>query len=655
MYSVMEKYTGLQQFASDIDLRMELYKAKRKELCKDGTLSDFANGHHYYGIHHLEDGWVYREWAPAANELYLTGSFNKWHWLDSPLTPKGDGSWELFLPEDALFQGALVKTVVRNKGRLTEHIPLYAKRAVQDPETGMWCCEVQDDRNAYPWTDEGFTPASQLLIYEAHIGMCLEDGRVGTYREFADWILPRIRDDGYTAIQLMAIMEHPYYGSFGYQVSSFYAASSRFGTPDDLKYLINKAHGMGLRVLLDVVHSHAVKNTFEGINMFDGTTGQFFLEGPEGDHPHWDTKCFDYSKDGVIHFLLSNLKFWLEEYHFDGFRFDGVTSMLYHDHGDSIDYALEHYFTLNTNTDAVTYLQLANELIREIRPDAVTIAEDVSGMPGICYPVEGGGIGFGYRLAMGNPDLWVRLTRDLRDEDWNMDEIWYSLTGRDTPSIAYVESHDQALVGDKTLMHRLAGPAVYTEMETIRHNADVERAIALLKLIRLITISAGGTGYLNFMGNEFGHPEWIDFPREGNGWSYHFCRRQWHLADDPNLQYHYLGDFDKDMVAMVREHSLFDEEFPQLLWVHCDDHVIAFRRKDLLFIFNFDPVRSYTDYRIPVYEGGDYRVVMTTDDWKYGGQGRIWHENHSAQIPGDKDAAVMLYLPARTATVLSPV
>ena len=453
----------------------------------------------------------------------------------------------------------------------------------------------------------------------------------------------------------MAVMEHPYYGSFGYQVSSFFAPSSRFGYPDELKYLVNKAHSMGIRVLLDVVHSHAVGNTLEGLNLFDGTDYQYFHHGAKGDHPAWGTKLFDYDKPEVLHFLLSNLRYWIEEYHFDGFRFDGVTSMLYHDHGLGTAFThLGMYFTMNTDTEAVTYLQLANELIREVSPRCITIAEDMSGMPGMCEKVADGGIGFDYRLGMGLPDLWIKLIKEQRDQDWNLDMIWHELTNRNAPTVAYVESHDQALVGDQTVMFRLAGAAMYDQMSKDCHTPVIDRAMALHKLIRLLTMAAGGNAYLNFMGNEFGHPEWIDFPRDGNGGSYHYCRRQWSLLFNDALKYRALYDFDHDMIHTAAHYRIFDQNYPDLKWVRDDDKVIAFERGGLVFVFNFSPDKDYFDYAIPVTRGEDHEVLFASDDSRYGGFARMRRDTLSAFLPGREGNFVRLYLPSRTCVVLKP-
>ena len=657
MYRILDKFPELRPYESDINLRMDRYHGKLQQLLNGkGTLKDFANAHSWYGFHKLPDGWVYREWAPAADQLFLTGDFNGWKWQATPMTRLDNGNWELFLPGDTLFKGSQVMTIVQNGDRFTQHIPLFARRVTQDRSTKSWCCEVWDELTPYPWTDDGFRCDEPPLIYEAHVGMSSEEERIASYREFADNILPHVKDLGYNTIQLMAIMEHPFYGSFGYQVSSFFAASSRYGVPDDLKYLVNKAHEMGIRVLLDVVHSHAVGNSLEGINLFDGTTYQFFHDGAQGDHPAWGTKCFNYDKPEVLHFLLSNLKFWMEEFHFDGFRFDGVTSMLYHDHGLGSNFTgLPMYFTMNTDVESITYLQLANELIRQVNPRALTIAEDMSGMPGMCEPVEDGGIGFDYRLGMGIPDLWIKLIKEKKDEDWNLDTIWKELCLRSCPTIAYVESHDQALVGDKTVMFRLADAAMYTDMDRACHSQVIDRAIALHKMIRLLTMAAGGTGYLTFMGNEFGHPEWIDFPRPGNNDSFKYCRRQWSLLHNGFLKYELLNNFDHDMIHTAKAHRIFDQFFPDLRWMHVDDHVIAFERGGLLFVFNFSPAQSYTDYPIPVSQGKDYQVLFSTDDERYGGYGRVAHDTISSFVPGMEGSHVRLYLPARTATVLCPV
>ncbi|MBO5746610.1 MAG: alpha amylase C-terminal domain-containing protein [Clostridia bacterium] len=658
---IIEHDPYLEPFEKDIDLRLALYSKKRRELLGNGrSLKAFSNGYNYFGFHRTRSGWVYREWAPAAEAMYLTGDFNGWNAEDCPMTRLENGVFEIELKgKNALRVGQRVQAIVINSGRVLRRIPLYATRVVQDPVTYLWCAEIEDTFEKFDWTDDGFTPSQTPFIYECHIGMSGEEGKVSSYAEFKDNVLPRIKDLGYNTIQIMAVMEHPYYGSFGYQVSNFFAASSRYGESKGLKELINKAHEMGIAVLLDVVHSHAVNNTNEGLNEFDGTVYQFFHEGERGNHSAWGTKLFNYGKNEVLHFLLSNLKYWMEVFHFDGFRFDGVTSMLYHDHGlGSAFSGYDMYFSMNTDTEAVTYLQLANELIHEINPNALTVAEDMSGMPGMCVPIKDGGIGFDFRLSMGVPDLWIKMLKEYKDEDWDMLKLWYELTTRrvNEKNIGYAESHDQALVGDKTIMFRLCDADMYTGMSRLfDSNAVVDRGIALHKMIRLITAALAGEGYLNFMGNEFGHPEWIDFPREGNGWSYHYCRRQWSLVDNGDLRYKGLNEFDKAMITLLKQGDFLNVE-PNNKWVHQEDKIIIFTKGDMVFIFNFNPARSFEGYFVPVDVKGKYKVVLSSDDAAFEGFSRVdnstEYETFTTPIGWE---GFKCYLPSRTAIVLKKI
>ncbi len=655
--TMVDRDPYLAPYQADLDLRTRLYRETKSRLTAESkTLVSFADGYRYFGFHRTRSGWVYREWAPGAEAMYLTGDFNNWDVTACPMEKRENGVFEVSLKgKNALRPGDKVQAIAIRGGQMLRRVPLYATRVVQDKDTHLWCAEIEDTLSEFPWTDEGFVPEGTPFIYECHIGMAQEEGRVGSYLEFADRVLPRVKALGYNTLQIMAIMEHPYYGSFGYQVSNFFAPSSRFGTGHDLKALINRAHEMGIAVLLDVVHSHAVKNVGEGLNFFDGTEYQFFHEGAKGNHPAWDTKLFNYGKDEVVHFLLSNLKYWMKVFHFDGFRFDGVTSMLYHDHGLGsafTDYSM--YFSMNTDTEAVTYLQLANDLIHRLNPHAVTVAEDMSGMPGMCLPLKEGGIGFDYRLSMGVPDLWIKLLKDYSDDDWDLGNLWYELTTRrpGEKAIGYCESHDQALVGDKTLMFRLCDAEMYTHMSKVTPSLTIDRGISLHKMIRLITASLAGDGYLTFMGNEFGHPEWIDFPREGNGWSYHYCRRQWHLADDPALRYGDLNNFDRAMVGLLKGEGLLSLP-AENRWIHEADKVLIYTKGDTVFVFNFHPTRSFEGYFVPVGREGDYKPVLSTDDRDFGGFSRVDTSRlYPARQAADGRVGFPCYLPSRCAFVL---
>ncbi|MBQ6815830.1 MAG: alpha amylase C-terminal domain-containing protein [Clostridia bacterium] len=657
-YKILKIDPYLKNYSNDIDLRMESYFNKRKELLGKNNILDFANGYKYFGFHKIKGGWVYREWAPAADAVYLTGDFNGWDIYATQLTKLENGVFECILQgDDALQIGQKVQAIIINNGQVLRRVPLYATRVVQDPVTHLWCAEIEDTLKNFAWTDNNFKPKKTPIIYECHIGMASEDYKVSSYNEFTKNVLPRIKKLGYNTIQIMAVMEHPYYGSFGYQVSNFFAASSRYGKSEDLKNLINTAHKMGIAVLLDVVHSHAVKNTNEGLNEFDGSSYQFFHTGSRGEHQAWGTKLFNYGKNEVLHFLLSNLKYWQEVFHFDGFRFDGVTSMLYHDHGLGSAFSnYDMYFSLNTDIEAITYLQLANELVHAFNPNAITIAEDMSGMPGMCLKIADGGIGFDYRLSMGVPDLWIKLIKEFSDENWDIFKIWYELIGRrpKEKNIGYCESHDQALVGDKTIMFRLCDAEMYNGMSKNTPNLAVDRAIALHKMIRLLTSTLAGEGYLNFMGNEFGHPEWIDFPREGNGFSYHYCRRQWSLVDNKELKYEYLNNFDVAMLKLIKKERLFSKTAVNR-WLHQDDKVIIYTKGDLVFVFNFHPQKSFQNYFVPVEKAGEYKVVLSSDSAEFGGSDRVDGDYiYKAEKTEDR-IGFGIYTPNRTAIVLKKI
>ena len=660
----------LQPYEAALLGRYEYANRKEAEITGGTPLEDWATGYLYFGLHHTPDGWVLREWAPNATAIYIKGDMNGWQKSeDYRLQPLENGVWEAKLPESAMRHGQLYKLLVEWQGGYGERIPSYARRVVQDENTKIFSAQVWAP-TPYKWIHKNLRgrklEKGALFIYECHIGMAGEEEKVSSYEEFRKNVLPRVADLGYNCIQIMAIQEHPYYGSFGYHVSNFFAASSRFGTPEELKALIDDAHGRGIAVIMDIVHSHAVKNELEGLGNFDGTPYQYFHNNYRREHPAWDSLCFDYGKPEVLHFLLSNCKFWMDEYSFDGFRFDGVTSMMYLSHGLGEDFnGYGSYFNGNEDGDAIMYLTLANKLIHAVKHNAITIAEDMSGMPGLACPFKDGGVGFDYRLAMGIPDFWIKYIKEVKDEDWKAGHILYEMTNRrqDEKTISYAESHDQALVGDKTIIFRLIDADMYWHFEHGHSTYMVDRGIALHKMIRLITASTINGGYLTFMGNEFGHPEWIDFPREGNGWSYKYARRQWSLVDNPNFYFSDLNRFDRAMVQLLRSRLLMekDENGVHLPWVYNlwdneGDQVVAYRRGKLIFVFNWNGQKSFSDYGILAPEG-KYRVVLNTDSKEFAGFGlsddSIEHFTQPDPLyAGDHKGWLKLYLPARSAVVL---
>ena len=658
---IVDNDSWLSPVANEVQKRYDRFCNRLKTIEKRfGSLGTFASVYQFFGFHYdsIRRGWWYREWAPAAHYISLFGDFNNWERYANPLENVGNGVWEIFLPDaeykDRLVHESLLKVLVQSSIGEQERIPIYINRVVQNENTKDFSAQFWNPEK--PYVFENQTPTlndEPLLIYESHVGMAQEKEEVGSYNEFITNVLPRIKTDGYNAVQLMAIAEHPYYGSFGYHVSNFFAASSRFGTPEELKKLVDTAHGMGLLVIMDLVHSHTVKNVREGINLFDGTEYQYLKPGKDGEHPQWDSKLFNYGKTETLQLLLSNVRYWLEEYHFDGYRFDGVTSMLYKDHGIGTTFDDPwKYFGDNVDNDAVTYLQLANKLTHDIDNQNITIAEDVSGMPGICAKIEDGGIGFDYRLGMGLPDFWIKVLKDQTDEQWNMHEFFFTMTNRlsDVKTVAYAESHDQALVGDKTLAFRLMDKEMYTAMAKNQENLIIDRGIALHKMIRFFTICLGGDAWLNFMGNEFGHPEWIDFPRYDNGWSYKYAKRQWSLADNGYLKYHWLGDFDKAMLDFVKKTKVMQSAPAWLLNADEDNKTIVFERNNMIFVFNWGQ-KSLPDYKINVKQTGDYEIIFTSDAKRFGGFENI---DENAVFPSEKnddEITMKIYNVARTCTV----
>lgn len=650
-------------YLNDVLARQQRYLTQQQEILKHyQSLGDFADAYKYYGVNFdtYQNGWFYREWAPNASKLYLTGDFNDWDRTSHPLNLNEKGDWEIFLPfdeyKDRFVHQSKIKVAIFSALGRHDRIPAYITRVVQDATNHDFCGQLWFE-NEFNWT---FPKPSlnvakdELYIYEAHVGMAQEKEGVGTYLEFAEEILPRIKNAGYNAIQLMAVMEHPYYGSFGYHVSNFFAPSSRFGTPEELKTLINTAHEMGIAVIMDIVHSHAVKNFAEGLNEFDGSSSQYFHEGARGYHEAWDSKLFNYGKWEVQQFLLSNIKYWLTEFKFDGFRFDGVTSMLYFHHGFITFGSYDDYFKGGVDWDCETYMQLANQLIKEINPEAVSIAEDVSGMPGLSRSLSDGGYGFDYRLAMGLPDFWIKILKEKSDEEWDIFELWQVLTNRryNERTIAYAESHDQAMVGDKTIAFWLMDSAMYFHMMKDDKSIIVERGLALHKLIRLITISLGGDAYLNFMGNEFGHPEWIDFPRQGNNWSHKHARRQWSLADSPRLKYQFFGAFDKAMIELMKGQKVLSVPTFNQINMDNQNNVMVFERNQLIFVFNFDVLKSIFGYKFRVPTAGKYTLLLNSDAVEFGGFGRI---DPKTEYFTNEKQELSVYLTNRTGLVFKLV
>uniref|UniRef100_A0A7N5JDZ9 1,4-alpha-glucan-branching enzyme n=1 Tax=Ailuropoda melanoleuca TaxID=9646 RepID=A0A7N5JDZ9_AILME len=622
----------LKPFAQDFQRRYKRFNETLNNIGEnEGGIDKFSRGYESFGVHRCADGGLYcKEWAPGAEGVFLTGDFNDWNPFSYPYKKLDYGKWELYIPPKRnksllVPHGSKLKVVIRSKsGEILYRISPWAKYVTREGDNVNYDWIHWDPEHPYKFKHSKPKKPRGLRIYESHVGISSYEGKIASYKHFTCNVLPRIKDLGYNCIQMMAIMEHAYYASFGYQITSFFAASSRYGTPEELKELVDTAHSMGITVLLDVVHSHASKNSEDGLNMFDGTDSCYFHSGPRGNHDLWDSRLFAYSSWEVLRFLLSNIRWWVEEYGFDGFRFDGVTSMLYHHHGMGQGFSGDYheYFGLQVDEDALIYLMLANHLIHTLYPDSITVAEDVSGMPALCSPISQGGVGFDYRLAMAIPDKWIQVRFHVIFF-FPVNTIFNTCHLKKKNAVVF-SFLTLALVGDKTLAFWLMDAEMYTNMSVLTPFTPViDRGIQLHKMIRLITHALGGEGYLNFMGNEFGHPEWLDFPRKGNNESYHYARRQFHLTDDDLLRYKFLNNFDRDMNKLEERCGWLSAPQAHVSEKHEANKIIAFERAGLLFIFNFHPSKSYTDYRVGT--TCTFKIVLDTDAAEYGGHQRLDH------------------------------
>ena len=660
----------LHPYAHEIERRYKIFQGILSKIDEaEGGIEKFSRGYERFGLTKQQDGLTYREWAPGAKAVHLIGDFNNWNRNSHACSVNEFGVWELQIPNkpngsSPIDHKSRIKVAItKHDGNQVDRISPWITYTTPQANTDLYEGIHWDPPQPYVWENPRPSRPKSLRIYESHVGIASNKLEVASYDNFSENIIPRIKDLGYNCVELMAIMEHAYYASFGYQVTNFFAVSSRYGTPDELKRLIDTAHGEGLLVILDVVHSHASKNTMDGLNQFDGTNGCYFHDNPRGYHDLWDSRLFDYTKWEVLRFLLSNLRWYLEEYKFDGFRFDGVTSMIYHDHGLGHGFGGDYpnFFDLGVDTESITYLQLANHMMHTVQPEVVSIAEDVSGMPGLCRPIDEGGVGFDYRLGMAIPDKWIELLKKFKDEDWDLQELFHTMTNRRymENTIAYAESHDQALVGDKTIAFWLMDKEMYNFMSVTTYLTPIiDRGLALHKMIRLLTHGLGGEAYMNFIGNEFGHPEWLDFPRAGNNSSYHYARRQFHLADDPLLRYKFLNEFDKKMNHLEEKYGWLHASQGYVSTKHQSDKVIVFDRAGVVFVFNFHATNSYPDYRVGVPSNGKYKLVLDSDAEEFGGHKRVvpgCEYNVDEMSYNDRPFSTLVYIPCRTVLVLAHV
>ncbi len=662
------KDPALEVYVPFLQRRYRAFTAEMERIVSMfGSLRAYANLHTFLGLHYINERngffWRWREYMPHAETLWLTtDKLNFQRHAKFRFVRKANGIFELEIPGDALEHGTYVEfrmtpqkeNVSDRVPRAERRVPIFSQWVLQDvnvPE--QWCARIWKPDTPYHFRHPRPKPSAFPRIYEAHVGMAQpaeeHHGKsVGSYAQFMCHVLPRIKADGYTAVQLMGILEHPLYRSFGYQVSGYFAPSSRYGTPDEFKALIDAAHGLGLVIILDIPHGHAAANTEQGPARYDGSN-YFFM--PELNQ--WGTPSFDFRQDMTRRFLLSNCRYWLEEYHIDGFRFDAVGNMLYLDHGlnDDFSHVGRCFYGKDnqprSNVAGELYLNLANALIHEIYPNAITIAEEFSGMPGLTCPPETGGLGFDFRFAMGIPDYWAKCIAAPKD----MGSLWYEMTNHRPydRTISYVECHDQSINGEDSMIWRLLHDDMYQYMAVGTDTWNVSRGLAFYRLMRLLTLTTADAGYLNFMGCEFGHPEWLDAEEHAH--------RQWRLADDTQLKYAALAQWDKAQLLGLVQRFLADfQQHPLFRFIHEDKRLLAFERGRLLVVVNMHETQAQNDLIFAV-TPGKYVEILSSDETAFAGHGNL-HVTHPPQehftspLPYRNEGDIQLYLPPMVALVL---
>ncbi|MCL7041319.1 hypothetical protein MKW94_030953 [Papaver nudicaule] len=536
-----------------------------------------------------------------------------------------------------------------------ERVPAWATYVLPEVE-GKQSVAVHWEpppEDAYRWKKERPKVPKSLRIYECHVGISGSEPKVSSFSEFTEKVLPHVKESGYNAIQLIGVIEHKDYFTVGYRVTNLFAVSSRFGTPDDFKRLVDEAHGLGMLVFLDIVHSYSAADEMVGLSLFDGSNDCYFHTGKRGHHKYWGTRMFKYGDLDVLHYLLSNLKWWVEEYQIDGFHFHSLSSMIYTHNGFAVFTGdMEEYYNQYVDKDALIYLILANEMLHELNPNIITIAEDATHYPGLCEQTSEGGLGFDFYANVSVSEMWLSLLESVPDHEWNMNKVVKTLLGNGKNTnkmLTYAENHNQSISGGRSF-----GEILFGEIKEPFAGSEnmLLRGSSLYKMIKLITFTISGRAYLNFMGNEFGHPMRVEFPMPGNDFSFSLANRQWDLVEDKGVHQD-IFSFDKDMMKL--DERIFSKSLPKIHHVNDTTMVISYIRGPFLFVFNFHPENSYERYSVGADEAGEYQLILDTDAVKYGGQGHLKDDVYlqrtmSNRIDGLRNCLEIM-LPRRTAQV----
>ncbi|KAH9651980.1 SBE3 [Citrus sinensis] len=595
------------------------------------------------------------------------------YWLE---TRKGRKAWlKKYTP--GIPHGSKYRVYFNTPDGPLERIPAWATY-VQPDADGKEAFAIHWEPSpefAYKWRNTRPKVPKSLRIYECHVGISGSKPKISSFNEFTEKVLPHVKEAGYNVIQLFGVVEHKDYFTVGYRVTNLYAVSSRYGTPDDFKRLVDEAHGLGLLVFLDIVHSYSAADQMVGLSQFDGSNDCYFhtaqiiffcvvlyyahmIPGKRGFHKYWGTRMFKYDDLDVLHFLLSNLNWWVVEYQIDGFQFHSLSSMIYTHNGfASLTGDLEEYCNQYVDKDALLYLILANEILHALHPNIITIAEDATYYPGLCEPTTQGGLGFDYFLNLSASEMWLSFLENTPDHEWSMSKIVSTLVGNGQYSdkmIMYAENHNQSISGGQSFAEILFG-------EISEHSPDTNnlllRGCSLHKMIRLITFTIGGHAYLNFMGNEFGHPKRVEFPMPSNNFSFSLANRHWDLL--ANRLHSNLYSFDQELMKLDENAKVLLRGSPSVHHVNDAKMVICYMRGPLVFIFNFHPTDSYEDYSVGVEEAGEYQIILNTDESKFGGQGLIKEHQYlqrtiSKRVDGLRNC-IEVPLPSRTAQILAEI
>ena len=579
----------------------------------------YGQGNHYkiyekLGAHIIThqgiSGALFAVWAPSATRVSVIGDFNQWDGRRHMMRNRGSsGIWELFIPN--LGQDLLYKYEIRTRDDviLTKADP-FAFRFEQRPKTAA----VVHDLDRYVWKDEKWMTEREkssplekpMAVYEVHLGSWKrredEDNRWLTYREAEEELVPYVKTMGYDYIELLPVSEHPFDGSWGYQVTGYYAVTSRFGTPEEFMSFVDRCHQEGIGVILDWVPAHFPKDSY-ALEYFDGTHLYEHEDPRQGVHRDWDTLIFNYGRNEVKNFLVANALFWLDKYHIDGLRVDAVASMLYLDYSRNEGDWVPNKYGGRENLDAIDFIKNLNTKIYEHFPGVITIAEESTAWPGVTLPVHLGGLGFMFKWNMGwMHDMLTFISKDPVHRRYHMENLTFALLYAFHENFILPLSHDEVVHGKASLLSKMPG--------------DDWQKFANLRLLLGYMYGEPGKKML-FMGSELG--QWKEWDHDQS--------LEWHLLQYENHQkiQDYVRELNRIYHAEPAMHEI-DFSVEGFEWIDfrdSDSSVISFIRRDknnkiLLFVFNFTPVPK-EDYRIGVPSEGFYREILNSDSVNFGG------------------------------------